>query len=83
MIQFSVADQRAVTSWVTAITGQSLPFFRLGLKWCSALRRWLVRVNTGLGRNHFVVNKDGHRLLVVTPVEETINEPLQVLVNWR
>jgi hypothetical protein len=42
-----------------------------------------VRVNTGLGRNHFVVNKDGHRLLVVTPVEETINEPLQVLVNWR
>jgi Tol biopolymer transport system component/tRNA A-37 threonylcarbamoyl transferase component Bud32 len=34
-------------------------------------------------RNHFVVSKDGQRFLVVTPVEETTNTPMQVLVNWR
>lgn len=35
------------------------------------------------GRNHFLVSKDGQRFLVITPVEQTNNAPLQVLVNWR
>ena len=38
---------------------------------------------TSAGRNHFLVTKDGQRFLVVSPVEETSNAPMQVLVNWR
>jgi hypothetical protein len=30
-----------------------------------------------------VASKDGQRFLVLAAVEETGNEPLQVLVNWR
>jgi len=35
------------------------------------------------GRNHFLVSRDGQRFLVIEPVEETGNAPMQVLVNWR
>ena len=35
------------------------------------------------GRNHFLVSRDGQRFLVIAPVEDTSNSPLQVLVNWR
>src|SRR5271157_1047316 len=36
-----------------------------------------------LGRNHFLVSRDGQRFLVITPAEEIGNAPMQVLVNWR
>jgi Tol biopolymer transport system component len=36
-----------------------------------------------VARNHFVVSKDGHRFLVVAPVEDATNSPMEVLVNWR
>ena len=35
------------------------------------------------GRNHFLVTMDGQRFLVIAPVEDTSNSPMQVLVNWR
>ncbi len=36
-----------------------------------------------VGGPPFVVTRDGQRLLVLSAVEKTANEPLQVLVNWR
>jgi Tol biopolymer transport system component len=35
------------------------------------------------GRNHFLVSRDGQRFLVIAPVADTSNSPMQVLVNWR
>lgn len=38
--------------------------------------------NTG-GGQPFVVTHDGQRFLVLSPVDKTTNQPLEVLVNWR
>ncbi len=35
------------------------------------------------GAQPYVVTHDGQRFLVLTPLEKTSHEPLEVLVNWR
>jgi hypothetical protein len=35
------------------------------------------------GASPFVVTRDGQRLLVLEGVQQTVNAPIDVLVNWR
>ena len=37
---------------------------------------------TSSGRNHYVVSRDGQRILMITPPEEQMNADVHVVLNW-
>jgi len=43
----------------------------------------IFSITGGGGAQPYVVTHDGQRFLILTPIEKTANQPLEVLVNWR